>query len=1347
MKNYILLITLMCFLQAKAKVTDVYFEQISPESGFTFNDITSITEDSNGLLWFTCNNRLYHNNTSYLEEYSLYNDSSSFSNPTIEYSVNQDENILLCTTAGLYHFNKENKIFHKIDIYFPDAKLASNAFISSITKVNDQQSIIVINGIGYILTEGNKVLSNLSKKNTITRITFVDFKDEKILIGTQRGRMYTMSSDLSEPQLLYNSEKSWIRTILKDGNKYLIGYHDAGIDIINLFGNYIESYNTEEQGANHIPNNMVRQIIKRDNGDIWIGTFKGIIIKGKHNMSIIDAESGRGLPHSSIYLLEEGQNGGVWAGTWAGGIAYYRACNYKFKNTKPLSKDGVAIGSAITAFTEDESGNIWIASERGGANLFKVPLEELESSPARESDLTSNDYFPKDIKYMHPNKLVIMDFVKGFVIYDMDKKTEKSLKDAFAEKNMRLKNTIENFTTLGDQIWVYGRELASYSEKEGITIYNMPKETPEDLKIKAWFLTFDSAQNLWICTTNGLYVKYKNSSTLIKCLKETPLENEVIYTCCEDKDGQIWIGTGGEGPFIYHPETDTVSQISKDFKMKGLDIYSIIRSEQNEMWLSTNKGVFLMDRDDNLTHYSEVDGLSGLQYKPNAGFICSNGQILFGALNGYNVITPSIIKVNETSPKVMLSEFLVNDKPLSSSNSKSTNTLDIYNLNKVSLKHSQNTINLTIISNNYLTPSKNKFKYRLINYNDEWTEIKNGKEVHYTKIPSGSYTFEAYGANNDGIWSDTPYQLSIKVLPTPWKQWYFILLYIISTITIGFIIFKNISSKIVLKKSIKDEKQRSHLNDAIHQERVKFFVNISHELRTPLSLILSPVRSLLTKYENDESTARLLKIVDRNSKRLLRLTDQTLDFRLLEMGKLKPQLRKTDVIQLAIDSYTFFEQRILEKEINFSFYSDFKFLQVLIDGDMIEKIIFNLVSNAIDFTPADGDVKLTVKKTKITEADYKDAIITGKQFVGSSIEITITDSGIGMETAIVPDLFKRFTKAGDDTSKTGIGLHLCSEYAALNDGNIMVTSTSGHGSSFILNLPIKDETEYINEKQKHIISHAANAEKEINNETKLIHYDTDDQDEDTKSDTILIVDSNKELLSYLKKYLNTSFRVTTAHNTTQAIKILNQLTPSIIITEISFPDEEDYTCIESIKSNKRFSDIPIIVLTQLTEKKHQIDCLRLGGDAFLSKPIEDAILLAQIKNLSKKKNKVQATPTDTRKPKSVNMNIFDGSTFTAVAEQIVVDNLQNMNFDANTLAEKMEVSYSTLFRRIKKETNISATQFIRDTRLNKSIELLEQSDLSIDEIGTSIGFNSTSYFVRSFKKKYSKTPSEFRKSR
>lgn len=1336
-------------LQVKANQSNIYFERISPESGFTFNAIISLIEDDNGLLWFACNNRLFHHNTVSLEGYSLYNDSKKFSNPAIAQIVDAGDYIMVCTSSGLYQFCKEDKSFTNVEMFFPDAKIASESSVESLTPINDTQSIIVIERRGYILEKGNKVLSNISSSDIIRNtISYVDRVDGVLLIGTYRGQLYTLDEELSKPVKIFDSGKDYIRTVCKDGNKYLVGYHDQGIDVIDLFGNYIESYNEEETGKNHIHNNMIRRILRRPNGDIWIGTFEGIIIKDKKTSTVIDYESGRGLPHSSIYQMVEGKNGGIWIGTWAGGISYYRDCNYKFKYLKPITKKGLVIENAITAFTEDNDHNIWIASERVGTNLFKAPLDELEQFPSTEISSIFTKQMPKDLKFMAPHYLVALDFTDGIIIHNIKTGQKINTKEDFLKKDMKLKNVIESFAIHDDKIWLFHKKLVSYSLTSGIETFNMPDDIegniPKKQKIKAWFVYIDSAYNLWLCTTHGLYVKYKNSDTLKKCLIDHKLENEIIYSCCEDRDGQLWIGTAGEGPFIYHPEKDNTTAIEAKVNLSELDVYSIVRSNDSHMWFSSNNGIYHYEDEKTVARYSKVDGLSGEQYKPNAGFVCSNGQVLFGYLNGYNIITPSIIKKNKTAPQTMLTELSINNAPLSKDNSKEANSQDLYKLNQLTLEHSKNTIALKVINNNFVTPSKNRFKYRLVNYNDEWTEIGKDKEISYTKIPTGSYTFEAYGCNNDGVWSTTPYRLSIRILPALWVRWYFIVAYILLSIGLGYVIYKNIKSKIALLKSIKEEKDKSQLNDAIYQERVKFFVNVSHEIRTPLSLILSPVKSLLAIHKDDTNSERLLKTVERNSRRLLRLTDQTLDFRLLEMGKLKPQLKETDIIELAVDSYSYFEQRILEKGIEFSFSSHFKVLQMLADSEMIEKVIFNLLSNAIDYTHEGGEVKLSINKGKLTDEDYEGIYFTGEQFTGKHIEICIKDSGIGIYKDSIPELFNRFTKLGEvNQSKTGIGLHLCSEYATLNEGNIMVSSSVGEGSTFKLNLPVKDETKMVHGKEKQIISQVIEPEKDTVTE-ELIDITTTEDDPYIK--TILIVDDNKELLTYLKGFFKKTFKVTTAQNTVQALKVLNQITPDVILSELLLKDEVAYTYIENIKSNKRFSNIPIIVLTQLSEKKHQIECLKLGVDAFFNKPIEDTLLLVQINNILKKKVETATIEHETPKPTHINMKSFDRGTFATIAEQIVLDNLQNISFDANTLADKMEVSYSTLFRRLKKETDISATQFIRNIRLKRSKELLKESDLTIDEIGTSIGFNSTSYFVRSFKKKYDQTPTEYRKS-
>ncbi len=1345
MKLLILVSLFWASITIKTSAQDIFFERISPESGFSFNAITSVAEDDNGLLWFACNNRLYHYNTSDLEEYSLYNDSISYSNPLINNIITNKNGVKACTSSGLYSFNTEKKAFEKVEIYFPDAKSASHSNIMSLTRINEDQNLIIIDQKGYILNTNEKILKSLSKDNTIRNITHVSCTSDKIIIGTFKGEVFTMNKDLSDIKMIYDSENVYIRTICKDGNKYFIGFHNNGIEVIDLMGNYLERYSNQAHGNKKLPSNMIRQIIRRENGEIWIGTYKGLVIKQGKNLKTINFESGTGLPNSSIYQLVQGQNGGIWIGTWAGGIAYYRDCNYKFNHINPITEYGLKLESAITAFVERPNGEIWIASEHEGTNMFISTLKDISTLPAKPLIGKYNNFFIKDVKAFSKDKLAILDFNKGIIVYDINKKTLKTTIDSFHQLGLRLGNTVERITVSDDKIWVFADKLCSYNEKEGIVIYPINKEIAIKSNLRVWLIYIDSAHNVWLCTSQGLYMKHKYEKTIKKCLIGNPLENEIIYTCCEDKDGQLWIGTAGEGAYIYHPETDNTSRISPDTKINDLDIYSILRSKNNEMWFSSNKGIYHWNKENTLFQYTSEDGLSGNQFKPNTGFVCSNGKLLFGTTNGYNIISPDIIKKNTSAPKVMLAEIKINNQTLSKNNSINYNSLDTYNLKKVTLKKAHNTISFKVINNNYITPSKNKFKYRLINYNDTWTEIGNNKEISYTKIPSGNYVFEVYGSNNDNVWSKEPYQLAIKINPATWQYWYFIALYIIILLIISYFIYNNIKSRISLKKSIEEEKQQSQLNDEIHKERVKFFINISHEFRTPLTLILSPLNTLIKKYETDENTSKLLKTINRNSNRLLRLTNQTLDFRLLEMGKLKPKPTKTNIIQLVTDSYTYFEHRIREKRINFSFYSDFKLLQTMVDADMVEKIIFNLLSNAIDYTASNGQVKLTIKKTKITEDNYANTFYIGQKYIGTSIEIKVEDTGAGIIQEALPKLFHRFSKASDQqTSTTGIGLHLCGEYATLNGGNIIVHSSLGNGSSFILNLPFKDEFEVVSKQQQYIIS--LSSPEDESKETEEMTQSNNITTEDHSVNTLLIVDNNKELLSYFKKYFSLSFRVITANDKNQAMKVLNQITPDIILTELSLPDTDAYTYIEFIKKNKRFATIPIIVLTQLTETKYQTQCLELGIDIYLNKPIEDSLLLAHLNNLVKKQTKKTTSDQIKHISQNFNSSYLDSTTFAAVAEQLVLENLQNINFDANALAQKMKVSYSTFFRRIKRETGISATQFIRDIRLNKSIKLLKGSDLSIDEIGTSIGFNSTSYFVRSFKKKYDKTPSEYRKT-
>lgn len=445
-------------------------------------------------------------------------------------------------------------------------------------------------------------------------------------------------------------------------------------------------------------------------------------------------------------------------------------------------------------------------------------------------------------------------------------------------------------------------------------------------------------------------------------------------------------------------------------------------------------------------------------------------------------------------------------------------------------------------------------------------------------------------------------------------------------------------------------------------------------------------------------------------------------------------MQNTDIIKICNEVYNCFEYTASEKQISFLFFSNYKSLFVPIDPDMVEKIIYNLISNAIKFSHEKGQVFLSVESKEITKSDYNNYIFAGNEFYGKTIEIKVRDFGRGIKPQLLNSVLDPFAMAAQDKEiSSGIGLHMCREYAMLNGGNILVTSSEGKGSTFILNIPFNKDCEYLEtDTVVQYLLHDGNGMSEAD---LPIH-------EGLKR-VVVLAEENNELRTYLKDSLNKYYQVLTAKNGRQAYDIACEVIPDIIITDILMPVMDGIELIKKMKQNTGTSGIPIIVLTALHDSKYHKDSLLSGVDSYLTKPVDESLLLAQIENLLFKKETSRKQLKD--KNEELKAESKAEKSLIDLAEKLVENNLKNSDFYIASLLDELHVSRSTFHRKIKQATNQSPSEFIRDIRLKNAVKLMRSGKYNIDEIGTFVGFNSTSYFIRSFKKKYGKTPKDFYK--
>ncbi len=507
-----------------------------------------------------------------------------------------------------------------------------------------------------------------------------------------------------------------------------------------------------------------------------------------------------------------------------------------------------------------------------------------------------------------------------------------------------------------------------------------PRDTSSICANNIWDIFEDSKGNIWFSSDNGISVRYKNSDQFRSYFKDRHgLSSNINYTFAEDKLGNIWIGTSGSGIDIYNPQTKTFSKFSNDESINDIDVYCILKDNKGNMWFSSNKGIYAYYHDSQkLKFFTKEDGLLEQSYHPNSGFVSKTGLLFFGGGKGFNVIDPEIVQPNTYASEIFLSRLTINNQDISIQQPKYINSEYLPAVDQVELKFHQNTIEVAFVVNSYIKNSKSTFQYRLLNYIDEWHVAAYNSNVSFTKIPPGDYVLQVQYFNSDGLNVAPLKEITIKIDPPFWLSWYAYLAYFSLLLTI--IIF------LVREMRFREKSRAEH---SLFTQKVKFFTNISHEFRTPLTLIISPVNSLLKKYVNESETLDHLKIIQRNADRLLRLTNQILDFRLIEINSVKLKRQKVDLILLCMNIYECFDYQVKSKEINYVFNSSFKSFELNIDAEKIEKVVYNILSNAIKYSEEKGQIIFSIERKTLLQSNYSKAFFTGNEYIGDVIEVKV----------------------------------------------------------------------------------------------------------------------------------------------------------------------------------------------------------------------------------------------------------------------------------------------------------------------------------------------------------------------
>ncbi|HYG37742.1 MAG TPA: two-component regulator propeller domain-containing protein [Cytophagales bacterium] len=1350
---------------------DFTFRHFSISDGLSQSSVISIMQDKKGLIWFGTRDGL---NKYDGQKFTVYkhdkNDSSSISNNDITSIIKDAKGDLwIGTFNGLNKYNYSKDRFEQFFNNTADSTTISDNSIWTIFE-SDNGDIWVgtANGLNrYNKSEGKfeRFYHDPKNKHSLSDNYIVDiFQDSEgmIWIATAEG-LNKMNVDnggrayfvryLHQSGDTTSLSDNYTQTIAEDANGNLwIGTKYGGLNKFNKRTNSFEVFKHDPEIPNSISNNDVRCLSFDKTGKLWIGTYSGLNlmkVKEKHfHRFLNDKDDPNTLSKNSVKSMFIDVNGSLWVGTYYGGINLLDPQNSNFRNYKYQPNLTSLNFEVISAIIEDKEGNVYFGTEGGGVNVLDSRTKKFNYI---KRDNTANAISNNNIKSLYLDKkehlwigtynggLNIFNLKTGAVShYKNDPKNKASLSDNDIYSIVQQNDSLFWLGTHGGGLNLFNRNSGRFTHfREGLS----PRLTSDLIRV----LFKDSNGNLWIGTQYGLnFLSHKDISTNNVKFKNyfydwKKLTGEDILTIFEDSQSRIWVGTNESGLNLLDPKTDKFLNFSL-YKISGSTtnvVHGILEDNSQSLWLSTNQGIIKLNPNDStFKKFDESDGLVANEYNNSSCLKNSKGEMYFGSFQGVTNFHPDSIITNKHAPPVVLTDFKLFGQSIKAGSKDGVLDRIISNTRKVALEYDQAIFTIGFAIPNYINPDKNFYAYRLKGLEEQWN-ISSDNSATYTIQRPGDYVFEVKGANNDGVWNTEPTTLTVTVNPAPWRTWWAFLAYGI-IISIALYLLVNI---ILSRSKLKHELDLEHVNkekqESLNQMKLQFFTNISHEFRTPLVLILGPLEQMITNYRGSNKLYKQLVAIEKNANRLLKLIDQLMDFRKFENKHFQLRAAEGNIVDFVKEIYLSFKQFAKVHGFNYEFSSQTDSIMLWFDRDKMERVVFNLISNAFKYTPEEGSIAVSVRQ------------------LHDVVEITVTDNGVGMEQEHLDKIFERFYEVEPSKNLlntkynkgTGIGLALTKGIVDLHFGKINVESKKDIGSTFTVKLPLGSS----HLKETQIIKDFKNSEDITNYEIKSYLADQAEEfvnipDLPVDGPTLLIVEDNDEVRKYLVMIFKDQYNVKEAANGKEGLKQALQIMPDIILSDVMMPEMDGIEFCSQVKSNLKTSHIPFILLTARTSLIFKFEGLEMGADDYINKPFNVKELQIKVRNHIKaqKKLKEKFTSESIVKPSEITVSSIDEKMLEK-ALKIVDENISNEMFDIPTFCEELGVSRTMLFAKIKAWTNLTPNEFIQVMRIKRAAQLLEQNKLNVAQIGFKVGFRNPKYFSKCFQRYYTVTPTIYAK--
>jgi len=1329
------------------------------------NEVTAITQDAKGFIWFGTRGGLQR-----FDGYEM---------KLLKYDFGRNTN-LLSQSIEVLHNGSTNNIW----IGTKSGGLSEyNLETGSIRNYpNNNQKVVGFNA-DYILSildtkseklfvgtwKGFQYLDKKTGKFTILNSSLKTFDIQPddaggYWLATDKGLRHLNASLQNDNTFDFGIEGINITSIVKDksANCLWLGTWDKGLYQFNLSTKQYKNFRYDKNNPNALQSNNTYRLFLDSKGKLWVGTWGGGLhtfdkVSEKFTKINLDIPGLYTNDNQIILSIQEDPSGLLWVGTDGTGVFKFDLNQKQFHNVGyNLNNNSLVSSSHIYTVYVDPFKKIWLGTKSGGIQYSKDWTLFKDADTRLVDKMLASKLTCEARAFLQVGDYLWVGTIKGLLRI---KNTATTIGDAelfyensAAGKFFRNKKIHTIIQDAEGKIWVGMQEhgvvcITGFDDKKNpiFKVYSPAANTAGALQNeRAICILEDSKKRIWVGTYKGLHL-YNPAKDQFEVFTQNnepnhSISNNTIHSLSEDKFGNIWASSQSGLNMIYDYKDGKI--FVKTFSVKdGLPsdyINAAIPDDKGNIWASTNKGIVRLNpQSKRYTVFDKREGIQSDAFVEDAQFKDKRGYILFGGSEGLTYFHPDSIVINKFNPPIYFTNLRINNKPYEFGRAQNDSSIlfkPFYETQAITLQYTENIFSIEFAALDFHAPDKNEYMYQLAGFSKDWVYAGKERQVSFTNLKPGVYYLKVKATNSDKIWNDVAHELKITILPPPWKTWWAYTLYILAFLFLLWLTRRIGLRQVALQNELNlanlAREQESELS--LYKERL--FTNISHEFRTPLTLILGPLDDLLQRKKHETSVVKSLRLIQKQSKRMLRMVNQLLDFQKSESGKLKLTPQQGEIVSFCRDIYSLFLDEAARRNIDYTFHVPEKYISFTFDANKLEIIVFNILSNAFKFTPNNGAITVEVKRN-----------------ANQDCVITVEDNGMGIQPNELELIFDRYYRGKEtnatNISGTGIGLSFVKELTALHGGTITAHSDGIKGSTFTVVLPksVKSDDGLII--SNNTIAQLNNEQENLLNASLMKEEnELQEQEQENEQPIILLVEDEADMLEYVYEILAPTYKIVTATNGREGLEKATETIPDLIVSDVMMPEMDGMELCRRLKAEKSTSHIPIILLTALSDMAHHVEGIREGADVYLPKPFNAQLLLVHIHNLISTRNNLKELYAKRIFLGSSNFEIKTyEEEFLYKLMKVVEENISNFNFNNDELANHMFMSKSTFYRKLKAITGMSGNEFIRTARLNYAAKMLESGKYSVTEAAFEAGFNDIKYFRKRFQERFKVTPSEYKK--